>query len=225
VKAPRNRGIAVGVSWGLWEAVNLIRTLHARRFPELSITAHDLCELPRPVAEREIDVAILRPPVDSDLVSEKLFEEQVVAIIGDTHPLAARTSLTLADLAHEPLLLFDRQFGPGVYDKIVSLCDASCTKPSIVEGQPLPYTQPAMMAVASRQGFYLGIASQFTQTHRASGVAVIPLNEPGAQIDIRIAWRRGDASKRVREFIRSAREVFPLKGHTPQVRSFHRAEA
>jgi DNA-binding transcriptional LysR family regulator len=221
VKAPRNRGIAVGVSWGLWEAVNLIRTLHTRRFPEVAITAYDLCDLTRPVAEREIDIAILRPPLDSELVSEKLFEEQVVAMLAETHPLASRKSVTLADLANEPLLLFERRFGPGVYDKIVSLCDATCVKPVIVEGQPLPYTQTARSLVASRQGFCFGVASQFTQTHRASGISIVPLNEVGAQIDIRIAWRRSDSNKQIREFVRSAREVFPLKRHT--VRSFHRS--
>ena len=43
-----------------------------------------------------------------------------------------------------------------------------------------------MMLVANRQGYYVGIAS--TQTHRASGVAVVPLDEPEAtymaQLDV-----------------------------------------
>jgi DNA-binding transcriptional LysR family regulator len=211
VKAPRNRGINVGVGWGLWEAVNLIRSHHAKRFPDLPITVHDLCQEPKgPFHEQPIDVIVQRPPVDTAFMSEALFEEGFVAIIGDTHPLASRSAVTLAELTHEPLLLFDRRFGPGVYDKTIAICDAACVKPLIVEGQPLPYTQQAMMLVASRQGFYLGIASQFTQSHRASGVAVVPLDEPGAHIDIRIAWRRNEASKQVREFVRSARDAFPL---------------
>jgi len=45
-----------------------------------------------------------------------------------------------------------------------------------------------MMLVANRQGYYVGIASPFTQTHRASGVAVVPLDEPEAtymaQLDV-----------------------------------------
>src|SRR5205823_12568835 len=60
VKAPRNRGISVGLCWGLWEALNLIRTHHAKRFPEVTITAHDLCEKAQgPVSERQVDVAFL----------------------------------------------------------------------------------------------------------------------------------------------------------------------
>jgi DNA-binding transcriptional LysR family regulator len=66
-----------------------------------------------------------------------------------------------------------------------------------------------MMLVASGEGYYVGIASPFTQSHRASGVAVVPLAEPDARLDVRIAWRRGDTSRAVREFVKSARAVFP----------------
>jgi hypothetical protein len=68
-----------------------------------------------------------------------------------------------------------------------------------------------MMLVASRQGYYVGIASPFTQTHRVSGVTVVPLNEPDARLEIRIAWRQNDTSRCVTEFVRSARAVFRRK--------------
>jgi DNA-binding transcriptional LysR family regulator len=146
--------------------------------------------------------------------SEPLFEEAFVAIIAGTHALASRTSITLAQLASEPLLMYDRCLGPGVYDKTLALYQAAGIRPHIVGGQPPPYAQGAMMLVASGEGYYVGIASPFTQTHRASGVAVVPLDEPSARLDVRIAWRTGDASRTVREFVRSARAVFPAKPET-----------
>jgi hypothetical protein len=73
-----------------------------------------------------------------------------------------------------------------------------------------------MMLVASGEGYYLGISSPFTQTHRTSGVAVVPLNEPNATLEVRIAWLRKGASGCVREFVRSARAVFPAKGDAAQ---------
>ena len=212
VRSPRARVVNVGIGWGVWEAVNRIREHHAKRFPDVPIAAQDICQEQRgPLAEQHIDVAVLRPPVDSELESEPLFEERFVAILGDSHPLASRKTLKLADLACESLLLYDRSLGPGVYDKTLALYVAAGVKPHVVEGQPPPYAQGAMMLVASRQGFYVGIASQFTQTHRASGVAVVPLDEPDARLDIRLAWRRNESSRNVREFLRSAREVFPPK--------------
>jgi DNA-binding transcriptional LysR family regulator len=105
--------------------------------------------------------------------------------------------------------MYDRALGPGVYDKTLALFEAAGIHPRILNGQPPPYAQGAMMLVASGEGYYVGIASQFTQTHRASGVAVIPLAEPNARLDVRLAWRKGDTSRSVREFVTSARAVFP----------------
>jgi hypothetical protein len=79
-----------------------------------------------------------------------------------------------------------------------------------------------MMLVASRQGYYIGIASPFTQTHRTSGVAVVPLNEPNATLEVRIAWRREHMSVCVKEFLKSAREVFRPK-RQPRPRAVDRA--
>jgi len=208
----RVRPLRIGIGWGLWEAVERIRSHHEQRFPEMRIVADDLCTERSAALEKRIDVAVTRPPVDPELYeSEPLFEEQFVAILSAEHPLASRTSLRLAELANEPLLMYDRCVGPGVYDKTLSLIKAAGVQPHMVGAQPPPYAPGAMMLVASRQGYYIGIASPFTQTHRVSGIAVVPLNEPDARLEIRIAWRHGETSRCVSEFVRSARAVFPWK--------------
>jgi DNA-binding transcriptional LysR family regulator len=219
LKTRQSKALHLGIGWGLWKAVNLIREHHAARFPDVPIVVHELCDLNRPVGNEEpIDVAVTRRPLDLDKASEPLFDERFVALLADDHPLASRPSLSLAELAGEPLLLFERFVGPSVYDKILSLWAASGLKPMVVEHQPAPYSQGASMLVASRQGYYLGIASQYTQTHKTSGVAVVPLNEPDARLEICVAWQRNETSKLVREFVRSAREVFPTKRQPTRLR-------
>jgi DNA-binding transcriptional LysR family regulator len=201
--------LCVGIGWGLWGAVDRIRVHHATRCPDVRITAEDLCTERSRAREREIDVAVLRGPLDeTQYDSELLFEEQFVALLGETHPLAKRKNVRLRDLAAEQLLMYDRCVGPGVYDKTIELIRAAGIQPSVVGTHPPPYAQGAMMLVASRQGYYIGIASPFTQTHRTSGVSVVPLNEPNARLEVRIAWRRDHLSASIREFLRSAREVF-----------------
>jgi DNA-binding transcriptional LysR family regulator len=219
VKTRQTKALHLGIGWGLWKAVNAVREHFVARHPDVPIVAHDLCDIRRGgVFDQHIDVAVTRPPLEPELACEPLFEERFVVLLAENHPLAARSSLTLADLAPEPLLLFERKVGPSVYDKILALWVAAGIKPLVVERQPPPYAQDAMMLVASRQGYYLGIASQYTQSHRTSGVAVIPLDEPDARLDIYVAWHRNDTSKHVREFVRSAREVFPLKRHATRLR-------
>jgi DNA-binding transcriptional LysR family regulator len=206
----RERPLRIGIGWGLWEAVERIREHHERRFPGLRFVAEDLCTQRSAAQERRIDVAVMRPPVDTThYESRPLFEEQFVALLADTHPLASRKGIRLTELAAEPLLMYERSLGPGVYDKTFSLFRAAGIQPHVVGAQPPPYAQGAMMLVASRQGYYVGIASPFTQTHRVSGVAVVPLLESDASLEVRIAWRRQETSRCVTEFVRSARAVFP----------------
>jgi DNA-binding transcriptional LysR family regulator len=206
----REHPLRIGIGWGLWDAVERIRAHHQQRFPQMRIVAEDLCAERDHAAERQIDVAVTRPPVDSARYeSQPLFEEQFVALLADTHPLSSRKSVRLIELANEPLLMYDRCVGPGVYDKTLTLFRAAGVQPTIIAAQPPPYAHGAMMLVASRQGYYVGIASPFTQTHRVSGVTVVPLDEPDARLEIRIAWRRTETSRCISEFIRSARAVFP----------------
>jgi DNA-binding transcriptional LysR family regulator len=208
----RERPLRIGIGWGLWEAVERIRAHHEHRFPEMRIVAEDLCTERSAALEKRIDVAVTRPPVDPELYeSEPLFEEQFVALLSAEHPLASRKSIRLAELANEPLLMYDRCVGPGVYDKTLALIKAAGIQPHMIGAQPPPYAHGAMMLVASRQGYYIGIASPFTQTHRVTGIAVVPLNEPDARLEIRIAWRHSETSRCVAEFVRSARAVFPWK--------------
>jgi hypothetical protein len=119
--------------------------------------------------------------------------------------------------------MYDRCVGPGVYDKTIELIRAAGIQPSVVGTHPPPYAQGAMMLVASRQGYYIGIASPFTQSHRTSGVSVVPLNEPNARLEVRIAWRRDHLSASIREFLRSAREVFHPNRDATRPRAVDRA--
>jgi DNA-binding transcriptional LysR family regulator len=213
----RAKPLRIGIGWGLWGAVDRIRAHHTTRFPEMRISAEDFCTTRSVAQERQIDIAVTRPPVDDTKYdSEALFEERFVALVAETHPLASRKNIRLADLASEPLLMYDRCLGPAVYDKTLALYKAAGVQPRTVAGQPPPYAQAAMMLVASGEGYYLGIASPFTQSHRTSGVAVVPLNERDATLEVRIAWLKKDASGCVREFVRSARTVFPSKGDAAQ---------
>jgi DNA-binding transcriptional LysR family regulator len=210
----RGRPLRVGIGWGLWEAVERVRSHHVKRFPDARIAAEDLCTERSGTQERRIDVAVVRRPVDeTQYESEPLFQEEFVALLADTHPLASRQSVRLADLATVPFLMYDRCLGPGVYDKTLALFEAAGVRPRVLKGQPPPYSQAAMMLVASGEGYYVGIASPFTQTHRASGVAVIPIDEPDAHLDVCIAWRKDDPSGAVREFVRSARDAFRARVH------------
>jgi DNA-binding transcriptional LysR family regulator len=58
------------------------------------------------LAAGSLDLAVVNlPAADPDVDTEILFEEEHVLLLTDAHPLAGRSTVTLADLAGVPLLL------------------------------------------------------------------------------------------------------------------------
>lgn len=214
VTVEQSRAVSVGIVWGLWTALNVIREVHATRFPDVTIAARDLHQAAGSRLPDHVDVALMRPPIDPRLEAEPLFEEHFVALLGSRHPLAARPSIALSELAGESLLLFDRAIAPLIYDKIRALSLTAAPASIRIENQPAPYEAGAMMLVASGQGYYIHAASRFTQSHRTSGVAVVPLDAPEARTPVLLVWRRDDRSLRLRHFIESARAAFRAS-HAP----------
>lgn len=202
----------IAVGCGLWEALERVRAIHENRFGNARINAEDLCASRRAAVAGSADLMITRDRVDSRLFeSAVLFEEQVVALVSNRHHLASRDSITLSELAAEPLLMFDRDAEPGMWDLTTELIHRAGIRPRIVSGQPHPCTLGAMMTIASGQGYYLSTASPFTHTHRTSGVAAVPLREARANIPVHLAWR-ADVARSAREPVDSARAAFASTG-------------
>jgi LysR family transcriptional regulator for metE and metH len=86
----------------------LLQAFH-RKFPgidvQIMVNATD-----RPieaVLEGQIDLAVVTSEVDDKrLVSEKLFEDELVAVVAPTHPFARRAYIEAADFADEHLIIY-----------------------------------------------------------------------------------------------------------------------
>jgi DNA-binding transcriptional LysR family regulator len=203
--------VRVGIGWGLWETVNKIRVASARQFAHLTIDASDaLCAevSNEQLAHRGLDLVFSRPPFDAaTLETATLFQERIVAVISADSPLATRKSVRLQDLAGETLLVWDRHIMPYLFDKVDDLYEAQGITPTRVPTPDAgPYNQAGLMMVASGKGIYLCIGIPFTATQT---VAVVPLSDPEATLDICVAWRRNETSPIVCKFLESVWQVFP----------------
>lgn len=85
-----------------------------------------------------IDVAFLRPAPGEvgRLWSRHLFDEPMVAAVPANHPIAARGTVRLADLADEAFIFYPRRNGRALYDAIMSACAAAGFTPRIAQGAP-----------------------------------------------------------------------------------------
>ena len=212
----RKRGtVRLGITWGLWDAVNRIVAHHSAQAAGVAILGSDILSAAQGDAlrHRRIDVGLARPPLDTrELRCETLFEESVVAVLPAVHPLAHRERVRLADLAGERLLMHDRDLAPGIYDKIFELYSTAGITPHIVPTSASPASAGGLIQVASGKGIYIGLGALQTAAE-TPGIAIVRLDEPRASLPVCAIWRAAESSPVVLEFIESARHVFHVGSH------------
>lgn len=202
--------VRLGITWGLWDAVNRILARHAERSPGVAVLGSDIVSTAQSDAlrQRRIDVGLARPPIDTrELRCETLFEESVVAVLPASHALAGRSQVKLAALEAERLLLHDRELAPSIYDKIFELYAAAGITPHIVPTSASPASAGGLIQVASGKGIYIGLGglATFAET---PGIAIVRLDEPRASLPVCAVWRAPEASPVVLQFVESVRDVF-----------------
>ncbi len=207
--------LRVAMAPGLCEAVNRIRMHLVDRSPHLMIEGVDMASSAQHDAlrRRTMDVGLLRHVADDpDIQSEPLFAERFVVMVSERSPLAKCRSLRLKQLAGERLLLQDRDWASLAQEKILAMCAAAGVTPRIVTLEAIPGNQASMLAVVSGEAICLALRGAISRSYQPlRGVAVVPLDEPHADFEVQVAWRKGDASAMVCEFLKSARELFPPK--------------
>ncbi len=95
-----------------------------RRAPDLALDLRELSTEAQLAGLRDdIDAGIVRD-VDSldGLVITPLFAEPLVVAVPSSHELAARTVLTLTELADQPFISFPRDHVPIIHDRVVEIC-------------------------------------------------------------------------------------------------------
>jgi len=211
VESHRRGVVRLGIAWGLWDAVNRVRARHEARATGVAVLGNDMASWNQVEAlrQRRVDVGLLRLPCDlRELQCSVLYNECVVAILPAGHPLAGRSSVKLAELAGDRLLLHDRDHAPIIYDKIFELYSAAGVTPHIVATAASPASPGGMINVASGKGIYLGLGSLMTSMKDAPGIAVVRLEDPRAALQVCVVWRAAESSPAVLNFVEAAREAF-----------------
>jgi DNA-binding transcriptional LysR family regulator len=223
-KAGLANTLRVAMAPGLCEVVNRIRILLNERIPELTLEGTDIASFGQydALRHRLVDLGVLRQlPEDPEIESESLFAERFVVMVSENSPLAKRKSVRLKELAGMRLLLQDRDWAALAHARIRALYAAAGVTPDLVTLQATPGNQASMLAVAAGEAICLGLQGAFSRSYLpVSGVAVIPLDEPETEIQIQIAWRKGETSPMVCEFLRGARELYPHKRDDARRRTF-----
>lgn len=210
-KKGESGAVRIGVGLYLGEKVGSVAAEHARQHPAVDIECRSIFSTLQNAALREgkIDIGFLRPPVDSVLASEVLYEERLIALVSKANPLAKRRTLRMKDLADETLFLPDRTAGSGLRDKIFELFAKAGVSPrvSAQAAEPLYATEVHKVLLAANKGIFVIADEASTRADNCNVAVAIPLEDPDARIGVCMAWRRGETSASVLAVLDTARKV------------------
>jgi DNA-binding transcriptional LysR family regulator len=206
--------IRIGIGWGLWDVVNKLRVEFSKQRPDVTFEVRDIyCsdDCHDQLKTSALDLVFTRPPFDANVLDVvPVFHERIQAVVADDSPFASRAEVRIRDLAEVPLLLWDRHMGPALYDRVLDLYARNNVNPPMVPTPGAgPYNHAGLMMVASGKGVYLCLGVPLTSPQPASGVAVLPVGDPGATIEVCVATRKGETSPLVSQFLECVWQTYP----------------
>lgn len=180
---------------------------YGQQYPEVALSLDENATpvLAAAVLADQLDVAFVRPLLgdEPDLVSEALFDEEVLIALPQAHRLAAEATLNIGQLKGEAFVLFSRPVGAGLYDDILAACRRAGFSPRI--GQEASQVTSIVNLVAAGLGVSL-VPASMQQIH-SDGVAYRRIVGDAPKARMSLVYRRDDESATVRNMVALAREV------------------
>ena len=169
---------------------------------DVQVLESPLIDAVQTVEQGRADVGIVVPYFESSLLKREIvLELPLLAALPNSHSLASAEALSLRQLAEEPFVLFGQQRGSGFYERVLTICHASGFTPRVVAGMEQIHT--LLYVVGAGYGVSLVPATIEPATHRE--VALIPLRDAVATIEIGMVWRIDRLSPILQGFLETVR--------------------
>jgi len=158
----------------------------ALRYPGVHVTARLVprVDMERDLINAELDLAVAYISDDNDqIVADRLFDEELVLVVGSKHSYAARKSMPMGDLAKLPLVLLTPEFGARQFvDRFFA---GAGLKPHVM--LEMNAIEPIMATIRdSRLASVLSAGAIVDM----SGLHIVRLTEPAPRRSVGILWRR-----------------------------------
>lgn len=181
-----------------------------KRFPGVDLQLRELSSAAQVQALRDgqIDVGLVREPfpTDKELRFETVGGESFVAVLPPEHPLAGQRRIPLTALAEEPFVHFPRQVAPGLYDRILTLCQDAGFHPRVVQEAHEWLTIVGLVEA----GMGVSLVPESFRKLKWGKVVYRPLTlegGAGARYAITLCWRADGERPAVEAFLHTCRDV------------------
>ena len=174
-------------------------------FPDVTLVLSYLPTLLQKLslARGEIDVGLMLGPFEhTDFDAMSVADEQLVAVMSDTHPLATRDSLRLGDIASEPLVLGTHQQWDFFRTTIAEIF--------ALKGQRvhIAYEAPSLFGILGlvRAGLGVTLIPEVMERFCPIGLTTRPIVDTDVPISTVAVWRRPPEGN-VIEFLKILRQT------------------
>ncbi|MFF3226616.1 LysR family transcriptional regulator [Nocardia suismassiliense] len=146
----------------------------------------------------EVDVAFVRGNITHPRVQTHLIGLQEAAVVvSKGHPLAEKSTLEIADIVDEPIVLWSRHTGPDFYDELVTHIWGDGAPNLVAEESD---AEQVLDLVSTGTGISVLDRKRATRIAHEN-IVVIPFGANPPQIAIRIAWMRGSDAPALAHFL------------------------
>jgi DNA-binding transcriptional LysR family regulator len=177
--------------------------------PNMTVIASELfsAEIPGRVLAGELDVGLaLHPEAMAGIRTEALRVEPLAALLSKRHRLAAATSIPLADLEHETVLLFPRELAPAYYDRIIAACERAGFEPHVRAFHRPPVHAMLARLLGAREVGLIPASFAFHSAQAEPGVVARKIVNPQILAEWSILWPARPQSAAIARFVDSARQ-------------------
>lgn len=185
----------------------IIRAFRSR-YPRVDIVIDEstTVELLRGVESHSLDVALVRFPVVEPTAAELalLRPERLVAAVSLDSALAARSAVSIAELAREPLIIYARERVPGMYTFIMQAFAEARVQPTVAQAG----VQVQHILGLVESGLGVAFVPESCSRYAGDGVRLLAVDpEPTAfQVGLALASLPDALTPTARNFIAVARE-------------------
>lgn len=145
-----------------------------------------------------LDIGFLRPPLRSADINVRIIRrEPLVAVLPIGHRLAKRASVPLAALADDPFITYPSHFRSVMHEAVDEACRKAGFQPRVI--QECSETATLVSFVAAGLGVALVPGS--VRHLQITGALYRPLAESVPDVALALAWRAGDRSPVVSQFL------------------------
>jgi DNA-binding transcriptional LysR family regulator len=151
-----------------------------QRHPTIALTTEDvtIAALVSRLRDGTLDAGLSRQPLVDDLVVEVVLREPVAAVLPQSHPLASRTEITLAELADDPWVLTPRSSWAPWHRQYDEEYARAGFRPRVVQRADSPQSLLALVAA----GVGVTRLPLSSRSLRDTGVAFVPLRGDSASV-------------------------------------------